>query len=171
MCHIPLHCIKMRTQLTESEITKLLPTLRILALLHRRLATAHHHRTNAHPHHMPKLWAVDWHDLARVLAVNTKRRVDDWRLKNCEQISTFSSQERRTYVNHVIFPRNMCHLPNSALPGRVESTVLLWGQAEDHQCSIGIALCLILLPVPKKASESKLMAFDVKLLGLVDGGE
>lgn len=70
-----------KVQRTERKVPKLLTSLDKVALRHRRLDTADHHRADTHRHDAPKLRAVDRHDLAHVLAINVQRRPDRLRLQ------------------------------------------------------------------------------------------
>lgn len=73
-----------RVKRTECVVCELLPTLHVLAPLH-RLDVPNHHCADAYRHHMPKLRAVDWHDLSGVLSVHVKRGTNGLRLRNLHQ--------------------------------------------------------------------------------------
>jgi hypothetical protein len=49
--------------------------------------------------------------------------------------------------------------------------IILWSQAKDRQCSPGVTLGLILVLVPKKASDGEFTAFYPELRRFVDGGK
>ena len=65
---------------TEGEVSKLIPSLDVVALLHRGVYAPNHHRTDTHAHDAAKLRAVDRHDLTDILAVYIQRRSDSLRL-------------------------------------------------------------------------------------------
>ena len=78
---------------TERKIAELVPSLHLLALLHRRVDAPDHHRADAHAHHPPKLRAIDRHDLAHVLPVHVQRGADRLRLRN----ETYTSVKARPH--------------------------------------------------------------------------
>jgi hypothetical protein len=51
----------------------------------------------------------------------------------------------------------------------MESMIILWSQAKDRQCSPCVTLGLILVLVPKKASDGEFTAFYPELRRFVDG--
>jgi len=121
---------------TKSKVTKFLPPLHVLALLDCRLYAADHHGTDTNCHHLPKLGAVDRHDLSRVLAVHVQGCTNSLRLRSTK-ISGINlavnpqTRLEKTHIDSIILSSDIRHPPDPTLHRRMEPMVVLRGQAED----------------------------------------
>jgi len=83
----------------------------------------------------------------------------------------YSNPMRWTYINSIIFAGDISHFTDPTFYRRMESMVILWSQAEYRQGSTNVTLGLVLVLVPKKASDGEFTAFYPELRGFMDRGE
>jgi hypothetical protein len=64
-------------------------------------------------------------------------------------------EQEVTYVDGVIFARDICHRPDGAINRRVEPMIVLWCEAEDDERATHVAFRLVLVCISEEPRNSK----------------
>lgn len=115
------------TRFTKSKVSKLLPSLHLVAIVNRRHDTSNHHRSDADSHDTTKLRTVNRHDLSYVLAVDVERSTYCLGLETQTCSTCIPSERDPTHVDSIIFSCNVRHWPDRSVYWGVKAMIVLWG--------------------------------------------